>query len=71
MLIFQLTMGNLMVCEIERWGAVYRRERESSVWQARAGEALMAMIPNHKSIFTQQERTLSSSPVTASGRLAG
>lgn len=50
---FQLTMENVKVCEIEWRGAVCRRG--SRLWQARTREALMARIPNHKSIFTQRK----------------
>lgn len=46
-------MENVKVCEIEWWGAVCRRG--SHLWQARAREALMAKIKNHKSIFTQRK----------------
>lgn len=46
-------MENVKVCEIEWRGAVCRRG--SRLWQARTREALMARIPNHKSIFTQRK----------------
>lgn len=65
---FQLTMENVKVCEIEWRGAVCRRG--SRLWQARTREALMARIPNHKSIFTQRKE-LCFPPFTASGCLAG